>query len=72
MSAFDDANKILGDKSASEGQSVRASLGISSIDAFLSKKFFAPIMTEIAWQKLFSGKNRDKYDRIDLELKVLF
>lgn len=71
-SVFADANKILEDKSASEGQSVRASLGISSIDAFLSKKFFAPMMTEIAWQKLFSGKNRDKYDRIDLELKVLF
>lgn len=71
-SIYSYANKILEDKSESEGQSVRIGLGLTSINAFLSKKFFVPMTTDVAWQRLLSGKNRDKYDRVDFELKVMF
>lgn len=71
-SPYPDGDKILEAKSASYGQSVRLGAGLTSINAFLSKKFFAPMTTELAWQKLFSGKNRDKYDRVDFEIKVMF
>ncbi len=71
-SPYADGDKILESKSESIGHSARLGVGITSIDAFLSKKFFAPMTTELAFQRLFSGKNRDKYDRIDFELKVMF
>jgi hypothetical protein len=56
----------------SQGSSLEAKIGLSTVNSYLQKEFFLPVDFNINYLLQFAGKNTQKVNRIQTELNLFF
>ncbi|MBT3235260.1 MAG: hypothetical protein HN353_04860 [Bdellovibrionales bacterium] len=72
LSSNEQVNLYHQQESEISSHSVKLSLELSSINAFMQRKFIMPFTTMFSAQQVVAGKNTPRYLRLDLDFRIMF